>query len=235
MKLAYIILGIMLISLASAEVYQVNEPINLAVGCDLVNCSSKLNISISYPNSTLLVDNQAMSTSHTHANYSFTPDVLGEYKVYTSDLDEGYYSFSITINYIGNELTQEQSYIYILGFITVLLLILGTYILKEYLPSGDVRGEDNEILQINQLKHLRAVFWSIIWILVVVEVYILMNISLAYLMNDLMASLFRTIFDLMFRVMIIGVPIYWCYILYRAYKDNQMQDMIYRTGGLNRT
>ena len=125
-----------IIPLVSGEgteyVYRQNDVVDLTISCfdgtnnycsDTTNC----NITIFYPNSTLLVNNQKMSYGVSYYNYTIQSNqtkVVGEYSVVAAcfDVENGYSTFNYDITPSGNkDVTQAES---IILFIPVLIIII---------------------------------------------------------------------------------------------------------------
>jgi len=140
-KLIYLIIGICLISLVSAqEVYQVNQDSELKFTCTLNNeipsASTEFNITVSYPNGTTLINNkQATAQGSGSFNYTTNFPVLGTYKVQMfcydgtySYSDEGFYSITTT----GQQVSLSKI-ILVIAFLLMagLLFIIGSSFEKE--------------------------------------------------------------------------------------------------------
>ena len=133
-----------------------------------------------------------------------------------------------TITNDGLKLLSEQITLYMVGLIFLVLLIFGTVYIINTLPSKDSTDEEGTILQVSLLKHLRSILWILIWALCLAIMFVLSNLFLAYLSSMMLGNLFWVLYQIMFWVTIIGIPIYFIWILYSVFKDKEMQDMINR-------
>lgn len=112
----------LIIPLVCASSYEQGENIILKVSCaDLTNCSNAQNITISSPNSSIIVDNQEMTITNGYAQFtlSYTNDV-GSYQYFIYDLSDGYYTNSFDVTPNGEIATVGKSIFYI-GLLTILL------------------------------------------------------------------------------------------------------------------
>jgi len=194
--------------------------------------SAVFNISLYHQNGSKLVENvETTALGSGSFNYSVTFPAIEVYKVKMFCTD-GTYSFSDTgeynVTYNGEEVSAEKIYIYIVALIFLVLLILGIYSIINRLPSEDARGDDNKIIQMSQLKHLRKVLWITIWTICLGIMYIISNISYAYLSNSLIGSLFFALYQMMFWFTIIGVPVAFILIIWKMYKDAEFQRLLER-------
>lgn len=224
------------IASASIEVYPEDKSIDLQYICTLNNqipsASAIFNISIYYPNGTAMIENVGTtplgSGSFTYTT-SFSEQGIYKVKMFCSD---GTYSYSdegsYKINYTGEEISNEQTYVYILALIFLVAVIFGTGFIINILPSADSMDVIGNIIQVSWLKYLRPVLWVFIWGLSLSIVFILSNLGIAYLSNPMIGNLFFVIYQIMFYITIIAVPIYFIWIFVKIAQDKEMQRMINR-------
>lgn len=224
----FILFGIFMISLVNASlgIFKQNECINIKT---ILN-STSVNIStINYPNSTLAISNQVMSKIGQTFNYTFcNTSTLGIYIYDYFDNLGNVYVNDFTITYTGKELTSEQTYIYIVSLIILIILILGISFIINKLPSRDSVNDKGLIIDINKLKYLRNFFWIIIWGLCMAIIFIISNLAIAYIQDNMIGKFFFVIYQIMFWTTIIGVPIYFIFIFVKIYQDAEMQKLINR-------
>ena len=223
-----LILCILLITTVSAGLgtFQKDECVNIKTILD----ATTVNIStISYPNSTIAVSNKVMTKNGLTFNYSFcNTSTLGTYIYDYFDDEDNVYVNSFEITPTGTELTTEQTYIYILALVFLVLLILGMGFTISRLPSRDSTDGYGNIVDVNQLKHLRGVLWIFIWTICLAILFIISNIGLAYMPTFIIGELFFTLYTIFFWVTIIGVPISFIWLFYKIFKDKEVQNMILR-------
>lgn len=140
---------------------QQNECFNIPSTCD--NCTY-MNITVLYPNGTIVVDNQAMTnlSSVYHYNYSFCEtSVLGEYWVITNYDDDALYLntdanfFDITLN--GNE--RPEGIVKVL-FFAFFLFILFWAILSFLRVLGHWKDLEVDIIEVATVLGLYFVIFA---------------------------------------------------------------------------
>ncbi len=122
------IFALFFLSFVSSENYKQGQVIDLKISCSYINCSNANKITISDPNSTILVDNQTLTILNGYGHYTFSStNNSGNYQYFTYDTNNGYYSnyFSITPN--GEDATTGKAVFYI-GLLFVLLFFFGVSI-----------------------------------------------------------------------------------------------------------
>ena len=134
--------------------------------------------------------------------------------------------FIVTQN--GYDFTIQKVYLYVLGLIFLILMIIGLSIIMNKLPTKDAVDEEGTILQVSNLKHLRDVIWIAMWGISLGVIFVLSNIFLAYLDSPMLGNLFFAFYKIMFWITIIGVPVSIILIIIRLFKNKEMQDMINR-------
>jgi len=132
------------------------------------------------------------------------------------------------VTYTGDVITSEQTSVYIIALIFLVLLILGLVFIISTLPGSDAIDERGIIIQISWLKYLRPVIWGIIWALGLACLFIISNLGLAHLPNNMVGNLFFVLFRMMFYVTIIMTPLYLIWIFYRIFKDKEFKRMMKR-------
>ncbi len=156
-----IILGIFLISLASASLgtFKQDDCVNIKT---ILNTST-VNIStISYPNTSIVVSNKEMTKNGKTFNYSFcNTNTLGIYLYDYFDAEGNTYinDFKITPN--GKEFTMQNSIAY-LGFILILLF---TFFLTMYgagrIEWKNKKNNEGKILTVNNFKYVKVLLYTI--------------------------------------------------------------------------
>jgi hypothetical protein len=123
------LIGIFLISFCSALTYQINTDVSLIISCDSINCSDTNNISITKPDSSLLIDNEELTISNGYAYIDLSlGSKVGDYHYYIYDSQEGYYSNSFKVNSIGLEQPQMVELFFIIFSVVIILLLIITLI-----------------------------------------------------------------------------------------------------------
>jgi len=211
---------------ASLGTFKINECVQVKT---ILN-STQANISsISYPNSTIAITEQPMTKVGLTFNYTFCDTAaLGTYVYDYYDELGNVYVNDFKITYTGEEVTSQQIFIYIIALIFLILLLFGTSFLINKLPSKDAIDEEGTIMQVSMLKHLRTVLWVFIWVITMVITFIISNLGIAYLNSKMIGDLFFVIYRIQFYVLIIGTPVYLCWIIYKIFKDKEMKRLMER-------
>lgn len=226
-----IFLFLIIIPMASA-IYKVDIPLEFTAGCDKINCSLGWNITVLNPNSTILVNNEAMDVGDYYANYSFTPSEEGTYLVYLTDTEGNEsYSTSVTVNYSGYDLTEGKSILYSLIWIASLLLILGLQAIGIYLPGGNQTDEmTGYILAVSNLKYLKLTCLGLAWVFGVFLSYLTWMLSYAYLNMNFVSTIMQTIFYIM-AYLTLPLFIFFVYLtIANLVRDSKIADAL--LGGL---
>jgi hypothetical protein len=139
------ILLLPLVIASPAIYYSENEEINIQVPCSrdgfVCSAGADCNITVSYPNTTILINSQAMENNGNGIfNYSITRNLpYGEYVafVYCSDYDKaGFETFNFKINAYGEDSTNMGYLISFFIFLAVLSMALTIFF---YVHNGGLR------------------------------------------------------------------------------------------------
>jgi len=139
-----LLIGMFLISIVSAQsTYKQSNELDLKVPCFYsdTRCSdtAECNLSILYPNSSFLVEEQPMTNlENGYHNYTLNESqtsVLGEHpvSVYCIDNSEkGYSTFAYRITPTGQEITMSQGIVSI-GLIFMIMLLIGLFVFLAFI------------------------------------------------------------------------------------------------------
>lgn len=195
---------------------------------------SYVNVSISYPNSSLATQNGGMnkigSATWTFEFCNTTTkgryDINGEGDISGSPTAFTSYWFDITST--GNRLGTENSILY-LGLIAILIFLFLLIVFNvNKLPSKDNMSDDGFILSINHLKYLRPVFYAIAWGLLLAITFVTSNISLAYLPMEMFGEFFFMVWRVMFILTFPMILIWFLYMFVGIFKDKEVKHMLER-------
>lgn len=205
-KYILLIITVLLCGLVYAEpsfYYQKGTLIDLKVPCvkDGLVCSSSstCNITITYPNSTNLVNNQPMTYNAAYFNYTIQSlNVTGEYNsiMYCKDgTDYGYSLFSFMINNLGQK-PQASYFEVILSFFTIGLTVL--FFVWAYNLDGKNKfnfGEDGSpVLVIEYGKYTKLLLFFFSYIMLWISTGLVYLISFNNTAPDSIVSIFYWIF-----------------------------------------
>jgi len=203
-SMIWICMFLLVISIVQAElIYQQNKEADLKINCYDTNnaiCGASIcNISVLYPNSTLLLDNVEMTKQSIFYNYTLKTDqtgIVGDYKanVYCYDGNySGFNNFDFSITADGTKPTIVQSIIYfgLLIIITVFLILAlywATIVRHPALQTG-----------LYLLGYLLLIYIS----------FIGERIATSYLNSSLLSGFM----NIWFKIMMIGLPFVVIYLL----------------------
>ena len=219
-------------ALQSLGTFQQGEDVNLIQSCDN---STYSNISrITYPNSTFLLDAETIMNSTTNDNYNYTltnSDTPGPHIVYghcDEDLVDTQWVYDYEITSTGLALTTQMSILYIGLLAVIVFIFILMVLLISVLPSDNNRGEEGEIISINNLKFLRPVIWISIYGIIAAIMFITSNIALAYISSGMIGSFLFMIYKVMMWLAIPLLVIYVVYIIAKIFQDKEVKNLIER-------
>lgn len=147
-------LFLFLVNFVSAT-YQINKPMEITISCNGLDCSN-VNLTLFNPDSDVVVDDQQTTDNSYYANYTYTPNVLGNYTYYYTDgAVNGTSSFEVTPSGSVNLTTFLFVFIVIIG---------GTYVLG-------VKTENNWIMLMASIMVLFFGFWVMIYGIDIIKDY----------------------------------------------------------------
>jgi len=123
--------------------------------CDDCSCQ----MSIFYPNGTVMVRKGQGTIVNSNCQYSDITEVIGIYggdMVFNNSVDYGRASFELEITASGSKLGTAESIIYIL-FIVVLMFMFCFFMYASIMiPFRNPRGDDGKIININDMRYLKV-------------------------------------------------------------------------------
>jgi len=235
--LIILILGIFLISLASAQdeswgYVESGKCISLTQTCG--NCTFVNITGITYPNKTNFVLSEPiiMQKIGTFYNHSFCEtSSFGEYIVsgdHNLDGELGSWNANFNSNYLGKELSSSQSVIY-LGLLGILIFIIFvTFFIMEHLPKSNQQDEEGRILSVNYLKYFRLVLWLFAYFLFIAIIFLSSNIAFAFLQEQMFAKILFAIFSILMAISPIIIILIVISFFVRFFHDKEFQKMLNR-------
>lgn len=137
---------IFLISFASAS-FQLNKNSELTLSCENFDCSA-VNVTIYDPESVKIVDNAQTTDNSYYVNYTFVPNVSGEYNYFYSDgTNSSSGTFEVTPTGKSNTTT------FLVVFLAIITL---TYTLG-------VKTQSNWVMMLASIEVLFFGFWILIY------------------------------------------------------------------------
>ena len=186
-----LIVILIVLPLISAQLtFKKSTEINLRVPCSFNGTfcseSAECNVTIIYPNNTIMINNLGMTNeANGMPNYTL-PDssIMGEYEVHATCLQDGISgsnSFAFFITGSGEQVTTAQGIIYmvvLLGSIGAFgLCLFGTF----RVPWGHSRSGDGRIISINDLKFVKILLFGFSYLLLLWVFFLLRIMSSAFL------------------------------------------------------
>lgn len=234
-RLVLIIFAVFFISCASATLYY-DGRLGVFPQDSCVNVRGELNetganVSIYYPNSTLVHFNQPMANMRGDIwNYSFcNTSTLGEYMYEYCDLlgyDCRENTFEIT--YAGLEVTEGQAIIYTALLLLLIFFFIITFLGIGLLPASNTRDEEGKIVQISWLKYLRSPLWFFEWILLIGIMFLASNLAFGFLAEPLFGELFFIIYRIMFMLTPIMCLVWMAWFYIKFVQDREFKKMFER-------
>jgi len=231
--LMFLIISLFLINCVSAtdNYHQLNTPLYFSITS---NNATKCNLTtINSPNSILIINQEGTKLSRTF-NFSVNANNYSEKGRYCHNIE---CSDSVTfttgqecyqVNYLGKELTQSQSTVY-LGLLVILILIMvATFIGIGYLPNQNEQDPEGKIMSITYLKYFRLPLWVFIYFLAIGIIYLASGIARAFLNDSGFAKLLWAIFIMMFSLSPLIIILIVVYFFIKFYEDKQFQQYLNR-------
>lgn len=196
-------------------------------------CSSagECNLTVFYPNNTILLDNQIMTNSISEHNVSFTTNTLGIHKADQICKDQGFlgsstFYFDVTASGIQN--TTSQSIIYIISFFGSLFLFVILLISSLNVPVGKNVNQEGFLSGIDYWKYVRHALWLFCYLTLLWTVNILVAITNNFLPLGVATVFFRVIyfFLLVLLVPLSGVAFY--IFIYNVVTDREIKESLER-------
>jgi len=206
---------------ADIEYYPLNKQTNLILTCKIngaiPSASATMNLTISYPNGTPMIDNQlATPMGNGIFNYTTTFPINGIYKpvlvcvdgVLSYSDDSGFYE----INTNGYELRTSNSIVYtlllIVGIFIFILLLYGSIAI----PWKNPQNEEGQVIGVNELKYLKLVMIVFAYLVFLFLMGMITSISKNFLLFDNGSRLFEMIYWILLRLLwplIVVVLVIW--------------------------
>jgi hypothetical protein len=236
-KIIIFLFGILLLNLTLAEIndyapVKIGDCITIKQTC--ASCSY-VNISISYPNSTLAVINKPMTSAggglwyynFCNTNQKGRYDVMG-----SGDLegtDTSFNSVYFDVSATGKDLTTSKVISYSIILIFSILFLIGIILIIIKLPSNNKRDElTGYILAVSNLKYVRYFLTWFSYLIVVWISYFVWMISYAFLDFSFLNSILKFIFFFLV-ILILPAFILFVYLLIANFiRDQKVKDFLMR-------
>jgi hypothetical protein len=227
-----LLLILTLSSCSAVELYHQKQS-DLEFGVTSNNATQCIMIAINSPNQEIFINQSGTRQSQTF-NFSIAAGNYTELGVYCHNIEcfDGVETKSgdvcYTVNYLGKELKQSQSTLY-LGLLAIMVFILfATFFGMGFLPHSNIRDEEGRIMQINHLKYLRTPLWLFAYFVFVGIVYISSNIALAFLVEEMIGRILLTIYIILLGLAPVVIIVLMLSFFVKFYHDKEFQKMINR-------
>ena len=230
----FVCLAISMMVMASAEYLpqQQNTAFTLTITS---NNATACNLSsIQYPDGTQTLFNSALTKSGqtfyktiASGNYSQLGTTC-HYIGCTDGITQETGSVCREVTYTGDLINGSKMGVYGIALVFLIIMALGLGLFAHRMNGEDSRSDDGSILQINMLKHVKPILWIGVWILAMVIMFIVSNMGIAFLPNAMIGDLFFKFYQILFWLTIVGVPVYFIYLIVKAVESKELQRMIER-------
>ena len=239
--LSLLLLSIFLISFISAEVYTQGQTIDLKISCSNLNCNSPINITITYPNSSIAINNQLMNTNNGYSDFLFSnTQILGQYQYYATNGTSSYSNY-FTITPTGTIFGLPEVFVYIFTLLVVLLITYGSInLINENSIKKDTLDDSKmyEMKKVHEFSYYLELLKRKMWIVGLYGIYLSILLFLA-LLGQLTLSMglsdLGNIMGIFTTILLWGLPILivftFAYIIVYFYKATE-NIMRYQFGGL---
>lgn len=246
MKLILIILSIILILGSSilevnAElVFEKGNNVDIKVPCfnngELCSSSALCNLTTTYPNNSLVVDNQVMTNSISYFNYTISGSLVNENGDYQNTVfcedgsNKDFTTFSFLITSTGTDLGTGESLLYFIltgGFLLLFFLFLYFAIAT---PYGNDIDEKGAVIKITKLKYWKLLFIAMTYLFFILFLNVLVGISVNFvsltIFSGILGFLFTALMSLSYPLGIVILVI----SLWEIVRDANIQKNIDKFG-----
>ena len=235
---------LLLPTLVYAElVFERGNDIHLNVPCfnngALCSSSAYCNITTTYPNSSLLINNQVMINSVSYFSYNISGSFITENGDYENTIfcedgdDKDFTTFSFLITSTGGVITTSESIIYFIFTGIVLLLFAFGLWLSIVIPfDNKIRNDGGAIIKLSYIKYIKLIVIMITYVLFVWFLNTLVGLSNNFVSLNLYFGFFSMLYMIFLYSMYIFELIMIMIFVYNTVKDNNMKEKIKKFGGL---
>ena len=221
-----IILGIFLISLASASLPAVEQNVCIQIktilNTDWVNISS-----LTYPNETTLFLNEEMTKNALTFNYTFCgTDTTGTYIYDYFDAEGKVYVNDFLVTPSGNISTTAEAILY---FGLTIIMFFGSVVIFYFiliLPYKNPRDNENEVVEITKLKYLKVFLITILYPVVIIILNLMNGLAVNFLSLTIFTGIIGFMFETLLRLAWIWTVIMALWIIYLLIRDTNFRKII---------
>jgi len=191
------------------------------------------NITTSYPNTILLINNQVMTNQSSFYNYTIPANSLNASGTYSNIVvcNDGTFAgidrFTFEVSPTGFILSTSQGIIYFL----ILILSLGLFGLSLIgaikIPWANPR-DDERIIGVNMLKYGKLSLWFVSYIFLVWMAWLTWNISFGFLNFDVASKFFEVIFKILLALTFPVFTIFFVALVVNFLTDKKLKKALER-------
>lgn len=225
-RLYLFVVAIFVISLVSAA--QTDVSFDLKVSCEDFTCAN-VNVTVLYPNSTTLINNQPMTSNGYYANYTLTPTVNGAYDYYYSDggnTSNGLFIASPT----GFTLSIGTSILYAIMLIFLVFIFSLTLYSFIVMDGKNQRNTQGEVISVNWKKYLKMFTFGVCYASMTGILFVLWTLSWAFLEWQALGVFFHYWFRLWFIGGLLFLPFLFIFAIVYYIQDKKIESFINKMG-----
>lgn len=226
-KILIFILGIFFLSLISGAATLDNQ-YTLRVSCESFTCAD-VNLTLTFPNSTLWIDNKEMTDNNYYASYNFKPPIRGDYDYYISD-GENITKDYIPVTATGHELNSAQMFLYFL----ILILLIGLFGLCMWgaikIEFKNVRNSEDQVIKVNWKKYMKIACGMFAYLLLLAIIFVAWNLTWAYSDWDNFSIFLQYLFTVLGIIALPTLIYSWIMIIVNFGNDKKITKFIKKTG-----
>ena len=202
----FAILGMFLISFASAVTYKIDQELDYQIVCENAGyCSStaSCNATIWNPLGEQIISNEGFTNNGYYHNITIPDTSLSEAGTYIvsgfcedgsaiAQIDK---EFEITLN--GNSFTTSQSIIYFVLLFAISIFFFVSVFAFIKIPFKNERNEDGKVISVNDLKYFKVLFFFLAYGLLTWMANIMIEVSSSLLNSSATYGFFSMLFKVM--------------------------------------
>lgn len=224
MKLKYFSLILLTMVYLGLPFISASYPVNQEIDLKIPTTSDNCNLTISYPNTTILIYQETMQDNKGYANYTINPlESKGEYQ-YFSDCGSG----TFQVNYQGLELQTSTAIIYSLGILLLIMLFYLTIMAYVNLPKHNPRDDYGQLLGVNHLKYLRIPLIGAAWFTFLAINFIVSGVARNFLFDSSITNIFFSLFTIQFKLTLPFIIVLLLYMLLEIFRDKELSGLLKR-------
>ena len=202
------VVTLFLLPLASGEssfIFKAGEDIELNIEClnttnHFCNPNTACNLTIFYPNSTVMINNDRMNHNQAFFNYTITSArnvVIGTYSANVNCIGTttGFSTFNYDITRTGRILTTAEGLLYLAVFVISIFIFLLCFWGALVIPFANPRNTEGFIISFNDLKFVKILLWAFSYLILIWVFFMAREISGSFLNLDVATTFFYLVYN----------------------------------------